>query len=192
MHATAIHITVAGEKIRTRLSKKSPLGATRQNHRILAWCLQQQASQGEWDLHDTCDPLNSIDCKHLRRNGVNASTQGREEKIRVSICYLSISRRSPRRRRKTNPPPSGRRIVQNALFRQRGVRMSSTQGRHLLSASPEDITVDYGPQSTLASPQSTLAALSTVERFQSLLMNSSSSPAPFSTFYIRLTVFLWF
>jgi hypothetical protein len=145
-------IAVACEETRTRLAKKSSLGATRQNPQFLAWCLQRQASQGKSDLRDACDPLNSIDCKHLRRNGVNASTQGREQKIRVSICYLSISRRSPRRRRKTNAPPSGRRIVQNALFRQRGVRMSSTQGRHLLSASPEDIAVDHGPAANLAAP----------------------------------------
>ena len=149
-------IAVACEETRTRLAKKSSRGATRQNPQFLAWCLQRQASQGKSDLRDACDPLNSIDCKYLRRNGVNACTHGREQKIRVSICYLSISRRSPRRRRKTNPPPSGMRIVQNALFRQRGVRVPSTQGRHLLSASPEDITVDYGPQSTLAAPQSTL------------------------------------
>ena len=128
------NISVSCKKTRTRLATNSPLGATRQNQKILAWCLQQQASQGKLDLRDTCDPLNSIDCKYLRRNGVNACTHGRELKIRVCICYLSISRRSPRRRRKTNPPPSGRRIVQNALFRQRGVRMTSTQGRHLLSA----------------------------------------------------------
>jgi hypothetical protein len=70
--------------------------------------------------------------------------------------------------------------------------MSSTQGRHLLSASPEDITVDYGPQSTLASPQSTLAALSTVERFQSLLINPDESKPRFRlgvTIYIRLASF---
>ena len=129
-HTTAMtllsyDIAVVCEETRTRLAKKSSRGATRQNPQFLAWCLQRQASQGKSDLRDACDPLNSIDCKHLRRNGVNASTQGREQKIRVSICYLSISRRSPRRRRKTNAPPSGRRIVQNALFRQRGVRMSS-------------------------------------------------------------------
>ena len=44
------NITVACEKTGTRLAKNSPLGATRQNHRIPAWCLQQQASHGKGDL----------------------------------------------------------------------------------------------------------------------------------------------
>ena len=127
-------ITVACEKTRTRLSKYSPLGATRQNQQILALCLQQQATQGKWDLLDTCDPLNSIDCKYLRRNEVKACTQNREQKIRQGTSHRRIHRGSSWRRRNINTPPSRKRIVQNALFKQRGVRMTSSKGDYLLLA----------------------------------------------------------
>ena len=125
------NITVAWTKTRTQLSKNSPLGATRQNQQILAVCLQQQASQGKWDLLDTCDPLNSIDCKYLRMNGVNACTHCREQKIRQGTSHRLTHRRSSWRRRHTNTPPSRKRIVQNALFKQRGVRMTSSKGDYL-------------------------------------------------------------
>ena len=117
---------------------------------LCAYNKKRVRASGTFGMLAIC--VNCIDETYLRKNAVNAHTHCREQKIRVSICYLSISRRSPRRRRKTNPPPSGRRIVQNALFRQRGVRMSSTQGRHLRSASPEGIAVDHGPAANLAAP----------------------------------------
>jgi hypothetical protein len=126
--------TVAWTKTATRLSKYSPLGATRQNQQILALCLQQQATQGKWDLLDTCDPLNSIDCKYLRRNEVKACTQNREQKIRQGTSHRRIHRGSSWRRRNINTPPSRKRIVQNALFKQRGVRMTSSKGDYLLLA----------------------------------------------------------
>ena len=128
------NITVAWTKTGTRLSKYSPLGATRQNQQILALCLQQQATQGKWDLLDTCDPLNSIDCKYLRRNGVNACTQCREQKIRQGISHLLKHWRSSRRRRNINKPPSRKRIMQKTLFTQREVRLQSSKGSGSLSA----------------------------------------------------------
>ena len=77
--------------------------------------------------------VDCIDLTYLRKNAVNPHTRCREQKIRVSICYLPNHPRSSRRRRSTNPPPSGKLIVRYSLFTQGKVRMSSTKGRHLLS-----------------------------------------------------------
>ena len=78
--------------------------------------------------------VDCIDLTYLRKNAVNPHTHCREQKIRVSICYLPNHPRSSRRRRSTNPPPSGKLIVRFSLFTQGKIRMSSTQGRHLLSS----------------------------------------------------------
>ena len=91
------NITVAWTKTATRLSKYSPLVATRQNQQILALCLQQEASQGKRDLRDACNDaicVNCIDETYLRKNAVNAHTHCREQKIRVSICHLPNHPRS--------------------------------------------------------------------------------------------------
>ena len=88
------------------------LGPTRQNHQILAWCLQQQTSQGKWELCDAYAMLaifvGSIDYTHLqlRKNAVSSCTRCREQTIRAGICHLPNHQRSSRRRRKTNPPPT--------------------------------------------------------------------------------------
>ena len=78
--------------------------------------------------------VHCINLTYLRKNAVNAHTHCREQKIKVSICHLQNHPRSSRRRRSTNPPPSGKLIVRYSLFTQGKVRMSSTQGRHLLSS----------------------------------------------------------
>ena len=77
--------------------------------------------------------MNSIDCKYLRRNGVNTCTQCREQKIRQGISHRLKHWRSSRRRRNIDKPPSRKRIMQKTLFTQREVRLQSTKGRHLLS-----------------------------------------------------------
>ena len=77
--------------------------------------------------------VHCIDLTYLQKNAVNAHKHCREQKIKVSICHLPNHPRSSRRRRSTNPPPSGKLIVRYSLFRQGKVRMSSTKGRHLLS-----------------------------------------------------------
>ena len=128
------NITVAGEKIRTRLSKKSPLGATRQNQQILASSFNNKRVRASETFALLAVYVDSIDCKYLRRNGVNACTQCREQQIRQGISHRLNHRGSSWRRRHMNKPPSGRLIVWYSLFRQGKVRMSSTQGIHLLSA----------------------------------------------------------
>jgi len=124
---------VAHAKTRTRFSKKSPLGATRQNQQILAFAYNNKRVRATATFGMLVVCVESIDYAYLRRNGVKACTRCREEKIRVSICHLPNHPRSSRRRRSTNPPPSGKLIVRYSLFRQGKVRMSSTKGRHLLS-----------------------------------------------------------
>ena len=74
--------------------------------------------------------VDCIDLTYLRKNAVNPHAHCREQKIRVSICYLPNHPRSSRRRRSTNPPPSGKLIVWHSLFRQGKVRMPSPKGRH--------------------------------------------------------------
>ena len=102
--------------------------------------------------------------------------------LELSISYP----RSSRRRRSTNPPPSGKLIVRYSLFRQGKVRMSSTKGRHLLSPWTEDIAVDHGPAGPLAAPWSTHITSALWLAIWTLFKNTFASPAPFSTFYIRL------
>ena len=60
--------------------------------------------------------VNGIDSTYLRKNAVNAHTHCREQKIRVSTCHLPNHPRSSRRRRSTNPPPSGKLIMRYSLF----------------------------------------------------------------------------
>ena len=128
------NITVAGEKTRTRLSKNSPLGATRQNQQILASSFNNKRVRASETFALLAVCVDSIDCKYLRRNGVNACTQCREQKIRQGISHLLKHRRSSRRRRNIDKPPSRKRIMQKTLFTQREVRLQSTKGRHLLIA----------------------------------------------------------
>ena len=126
------NITVAGEKIRTRLSKYSPLGATRQNQQILASSFNNKRVRASETFALLAVCVDSIDCKYLRRNGVNACTQCREQQIRQGISHRLNHRGSSWRRRHMNKPPSGRLIVWYSLFRQGKVRMTSTKGSHLL------------------------------------------------------------
>ena len=112
----------------TRLAKNSPLDATRQNHRILAWCLQQQASQGKWNLRDTCDPLNSIDCKYLRRNGVNTSRFWIEKarRKRPKKCAFLIAR-------SYGPGLKPRlQLIENGFYLNFGVSYAPSQTRTLI------------------------------------------------------------
>ena len=59
------NITVAGEKIRTRLSKYSPLGATRQNQQILASSFNKKRvrANGTFAIDAVC--VHSIDYAYL-------------------------------------------------------------------------------------------------------------------------------
>ena len=159
LHATVNIITVAGKKTQTQLLKYSPLSATCQNQQILALCLQQQASQGKWDLLDTCDLLNSTDCKYLQRNGVKSYMHCHKQKIRQGTSHHWIHWWSSWHHCNINKPPSRKCIMQNALFKQRGVRMTSSTGDYLLSAYDEDTDIDHHPVEVLAAPWSRRSAL---------------------------------
>ena len=124
----------AHAKTRTRFSKKSPLCATRQNQQILASSFNNKRVRASETFALLAVCVDSIDCKYLRRNGVNACTQCREQQIRQGISHRLNHRGSSWRRRHMNKPPSGRLIVWYSLFRQGKVRMASTKGRHLLEA----------------------------------------------------------
>ena len=126
-------ILVAEHLARTESETDSSLEGTRQNQQILASSFNNKLARARLTFALLVIRMNSIDCKYLRRNAVNASTRCREQKITVSICHLQNHPRSSRRRRSTNPPPSGKLIVRYSLFRQGKVRMSSTNSRHLLS-----------------------------------------------------------
>ena len=124
---------------------------------------------------------------------MNACTHCREQKIRQDTSHRLIHRRSSWRRRHINKPPSGRRIVQNALFKQRGVRMTSSKGDYLLSAYDEDsgVYVDHRPAEVLAAPWSTGSALLQWIAFGSRIYYSSRVQACFRTFLLNRALFWW-
>ena len=66
------NITVAGEKIRTRLSKYSPLGATRQNQQILASSFNNKRVRASRTFAMLAICVNDIDLAYLQKNAVNA------------------------------------------------------------------------------------------------------------------------
>ena len=127
-------VFVAEHLTRTESETDSSLEGTRQNQQILASSFNNKRARASVTFAMLAIRMNSIDCKYLQRNGVNACTQSREQKIRQGISHLLKHWRSSRRRRNINKPPSRKRIMQKTLFTQREVRLQSTQGRHLLSA----------------------------------------------------------
>ncbi len=124
---------VAEHLTRTESETDSSLEGTRQNQQILASSFNNKRVRASETFALLAVCVDSIDCKYLRRNGVNACTQCREQQIRQGISHRLNHRGSSWRRRHMNKPPSGRLIVWYSLFRQGKVRMSSTKGRHLLS-----------------------------------------------------------
>jgi hypothetical protein len=127
------HIVFVAEHLtRTESETESSREGTRQNQQILASSLNNKRVRASRTFGILAIRIKSIDCKYLRRNGVNASTQCREQ-IRQGISHLLKHRRSSRRRRNIDKPPSRKRIMQKTLFTQRQVRLQSTKGRHLLS-----------------------------------------------------------
>ena len=127
-------VFVAEHLTRTESETDSSLEGTRQNQQILASSFNNKLARARLTFALLVIRMNSIDCKYLRRNGVKACTHCREQKIRQGTSHRRIHRRSSWRRRHTNTPPSRKRIVQNALFKQRGVRMTSSKGDYLLLA----------------------------------------------------------
>ena len=127
-------VFVAEHLTRTESETDSSLEGTRQNQQILASSFNNKRVRASRTFGILAIRIKSIDCKYLRRNEVNASTQCREKKIRQGISHLQNHPRSSRRRRNIDKPPSRKRIMQKTLFTQREVRLQSTQGRHLLSA----------------------------------------------------------
>ena len=127
-------IFVAEHLTRTESETNSSLEGTRQNQQILASSFNNKHTRASATFVMLAIRINSIDCKYLRRNGVNACTQCREQKIRQGIRHRLNHQRSSWRRRHINKPPSGRLVVWYSLFRQGKVRMALTKGRHLLSA----------------------------------------------------------
>ena len=103
----------------TRPRLSVTLGASRRFW-LDAWNNKRVRASATFAMLAVC--VDSIDYTHLRKHAMNSCTHGQDQKIRVSMCYLPISRRSSRRCRKTYPPPSGKRIMQNTLFTQREVR----------------------------------------------------------------------
>ena len=126
-------VFVAEHLTRTESETDSSLEGTRQNQQILASSFNNKLARARLTFALLVIRMNSIDCKYLRRNGVNTCTQCREQKIRQGISHRLKHWRSSRRRRNIDKPPSGKLIVRYSLFRQGKVRMSSTKGRHLLS-----------------------------------------------------------
>ena len=132
-------IFVAEHLTRTESETGSSLEGTRQNQQILAMLIlassfNNKRARASVTFAMLVIHMNSIDCKYLQRNGVNACTQCREQKIRQGISHLRKHWRSSRRRRNIDKPPSRKRIMQKTLFTQREVRLQSTKGRHLLIA----------------------------------------------------------
>ena len=126
-------ILVAEHLARTESETDSSPEGTRQNQQILASSINNKLARASETFAMLAIRIKSIDCKYLRRNGVNTCTQYREQKIRQGISYRLKHWRSSRRRRNIDKPPSGKLIVRYSLFRQGKVRMSSTKGRPLLS-----------------------------------------------------------
>ena len=127
-------IFVAEHLTRTESETASSHEGTRQNQQILASSFNNKRVRASETFALLAVCVDSIDCKYLRRYGVNACTQYREQQIRQGIRHRLNHRGSSWRRRHMNKPPSGRLVVWYSLFRQGKVRMSSTQGIHLLSA----------------------------------------------------------
>ena len=127
-------VFVAEHLTRTESETESSREGTRQNQQILASSLNNKRVRASRTFGILAIRIKSIDCKYLRRNGVNTCTQCREQKIRQGISHRLNHRRSSWRRRHMNKPPSGRLIVWHSLFRQGKVRMASTKGMYLLSA----------------------------------------------------------
>ena len=127
-------IFVAEHLTRTESETDSSHEGTRQNQQILASSLNNKRVRASRTFGILAIRIKSIDCKYLRRNGVNASTQCREQKIRQGISHLLKHRRSSRRRRNIDKPPSRKRIMQKTLFTQREVRLQSSKGSDSLSA----------------------------------------------------------
>ena len=125
---------VAEHLTRTESETDSSLEGTRQNQQILASSFNNKRARARVTFAMLSIRMNSIDCKYLRRTGVNTSTQCREQKIRQGISHLLKHRRSSRRRRNIDKPPSRKRIMQNTLFTQREVKLQSSKGSDLLSA----------------------------------------------------------
>ena len=127
-------IFVAEHLTRTESETDSSHEGTRQNQQILASSFNNKRVRASRTFGILAIRIKSIDCKYLRRNGVNTCRQCREQKIRQGISHRLKHWRSSRRRRNIDKPPSRKRIMQKTLFTQREVRLQSTKGRHLLIA----------------------------------------------------------
>ena len=92
-------ILVAEHLARTESETDSSLEGTRQNQQILASSFNNKRAKARLTFALLVIRMNSIDCKYLPRNAVNASTQCREQKIRQGISHLLKHWRSSRRRR---------------------------------------------------------------------------------------------
>ena len=127
-------ILVTEHLARTELETGSSPVGTRQNQQILASSFNNKRARASGTFAMLAIRINSIGCKRLRRNGVNACTQCREQKIRQGISHRLKHWRSSRRRRNIDKPPSRKRIMQKTLFTQREVRLQSSEGSDSRSA----------------------------------------------------------
>ena len=107
-------IFVAEHLTRTESETDSSLEGTRQNQQILASTFNNKLARARLTFAMLVIRMNSIDCKYLRRNGVNTCTQCREQKIRQGISHRLNSRRSSWHRRNMDKPATRKRIVRNA------------------------------------------------------------------------------